>query len=376
MSKKILFYRNDYAANVNRKLEDGYGGVGYYRIVQPSEWIKGHDVDVLGININKKGEGRDKRWERIFTDYDVFWTSYFYDAEEASSIFYHRDLLKKKVVVDIDDDYLSISPTHRLYDAMKETKRNRAFLGAILTFADALTVSTEPLKQKLTEHLKKVYNMEKPIIVIPNMNEIRHWNFTPAEKNPDKIVIGYTGSNSHYDDLKMVFPHIAKIMEKYPQVHFEVSGCLTNDEAVNLFSCFSKKAKDRCDLLPATSSFKEYPKYLSTMKWDIGIAPLVDTAFTRSKSPIKFFEYSMYKIPTIASRVYPYYVPSLGREIITHEETGLLVKPREWFDALEDLILNKEKRIALGERAYEHVKQNWQYNSDFSDALDKVIKAL
>lgn len=373
---KILFYRNDYAANVNRKLEDAYGGIGYYRIVQPANHVKDHQVDVVGININKKGEGRDKRWERIFTEYDVFWTSYFYDAEEASSIFYHRDLLKKKVVIDIDDNYLSIAPSHRLYDVMKETKKNRAFLGAILTFADALTVSTAPLKQKLAEHLKKVYNMEKPIIIIPNMNDVKQWDFKPAEKHKDRIVIGYTGSNSHYDDLQMVFPQIAKIMDKHKNVYFEVLGSLTNDEAVKLFSCFSKKAKKRCDLIPATSTFREYPKHLASMKWDIGIAPLVDTDFTRSKSPIKFFEYSMYKIPTIASRVYPYYVPSFGRDVITHDETGLLVKPSEWFNALEDLILNKEKRIALGERAYEHVKQNWQYNDEFSDALTKVVKAL
>lgn len=37
---KILFYRNDHSANVNRKLEDGYGGVGYYRIVKPASQIK------------------------------------------------------------------------------------------------------------------------------------------------------------------------------------------------------------------------------------------------------------------------------------------------------------------------------------------------
>lgn len=372
---KILFYRNDHSANVNRKLEDGYGGVGYYRTVQPARQMKGHEVAIVGMNLAKKGESSEKKWARIFTEYDVFWTSYFYSAKEASDMFYHRDKFKKKVVIDLDDNYLDIYPNHPLYDKLKQTKKDRAFTSTILSFADVITVSTEPLKQKIAEHMKKVFGLEKQIVVIPNMNEIAEWNFKPAEKNTDKIVIGYTGSNSHYDDLNMVFPSIAKIMDKYPNVYFESVGALGN-ENLKLFNCFSDEAKLRCDILPSTWTFKEYPKHLSEMKWDIGIAPLVDTAFTRCKSPIKFFEYSMYKIPTIASRVYPYYVPSFGRDIITHEETGLLVKPSEWVNALEDLILKKTKRITLGEKAYQHVKQIWQYGSDFSDALEKVTKAL
>ena len=373
---RILFYRNDHSANVNRKLEDGYGGVGYYRILQPAKRIQGHNVDIVGIKLTQKGESRDQRWNRIFKEYDVFWTTYFYDAEEASSMYYHRDKYKKKVIIDLDDNYLDIASTHPLYDVMKEGKRNKAFCSTILSFADVITVSTDPLKQKIQEHMKKVYGLDKKVIVIPNMNDKNDWQYKTVKKNKNKIVIGYTGSNSHYDDLEMVFPSIARIMDKYKNVHFEIMGCLTNDEAIKLFAQFSKSAKDRCDLLPPSWTFKAYPKHLAKQKWDIGICPLVDTAFTRSKSAIKFFEYSMYKIPVIASRVYPYYVDCFDRQIIDNGYTGLLVKPSEWFDALEDLILHEDKRKQLGENAYKFVCEEWQYNQDFSNAIDKVIKAL
>jgi glycosyltransferase involved in cell wall biosynthesis len=53
-----------------------------------------------------------------------------------------------------------------------------------------------------------------------------------------------------------------------------------------------------------------------------------------------------------------------GKEMIEDEVTGLLVKDNEWFNAFEDLILNKEKRLWLGENAYNYVKDTWQYNSD------------
>jgi O-antigen biosynthesis protein len=373
---KILFFRNDFNANAIRQVDDKYGGVGYYRIVQPAKYLKGHQVDIIGADINKKGKTREEKWNSIFKEYDVVWTSYFSDPQEASAIFYHRDKYNKKIVIDLDDNYLDISPTHRLYDKFKETKKDRAFLSTILTFADAITVSTEPLKQRIAEHIKKVYQMEKPIFVIPNMNEMSDFKFKPAIKDKNKIVIGYAGSNSHYDDLQMVFPAISKIMDKYPQVHFEIVGSLSEKDAIELFKDFSNSAKDRCDLIPPTMSFQEYPKHLASMKWDIGIAPLVDTAFTRSKSHIKFMEYAMYKIPVIASRVYPYYVNSFNIEVITNGETGILCKPSEWEGALEEMILDKEKREQLGENAFKYVTENWQYNDDFSSAIDKVIEAL
>ena len=218
--KKVLFFRNDFGASVARQSQDGYGGVGYYRIVQPAKYLKGHDVSVVGVKLDKKGETLEQRWSRIFKEYDVFWTCYFTDPHLASAIFYHRDKYKKKVVIDLDDNYLDVLPTHQLYERFKETKKDRAFMSTILTFADAITVSTEPLKQKVAEHLKKVYKMDKKIFVIPNMNDANIWKFKPAPKHKDKIVIGYSGSNSHDDDLEMMFPALAKIMEKYQNVQF------------------------------------------------------------------------------------------------------------------------------------------------------------
>lgn len=372
---KILMYRNDYGANTVRQADDEYGGVGYYRIIKPSQYLKGHEVTIIGSDLYKKGESEEKRWSTVFKDYDVFWTTYFTDPKIASAMFYHRDKFNKKVIIDLDDNYLDVVPSHPLYHRFKETKKERAFLSTILTFADAITVSTEPLKQRIAEHLKKVYKIEKPIFVIPNMNEAKEWDFKPAVKDKNKVVIGYSGSNSHYDDLQMMFPALAKIMDKYPHVYFESMGAL-GKENIRIFNCFSEEAKLRCDILPSTWTFKEYPKHLASMKWDIAIAPLKDCAFSRCKSPIKFFEYSMYKIPVIASRVYPYYVPNFDREVITHEQTGLLAKPDEWFDMLERLVLDKTLRETLGNNAYDFVKANWQYNQDFSSVITTIIKSL
>jgi glycosyltransferase involved in cell wall biosynthesis len=327
----------------------------------------------MGQEFTRKGESKDQRWKRIFEEYDVFWCSYFSDPMEASAMFAARDKYKKKVVIDCDDNFLDVHESHPLYDKLKDGKRDKAFMATILSFADVITVSTEPLKQKFRKHFKDRHNLDKKIVVIPNMNDISEWNFTPEPKHEDKIVIGYLGSNSHQDDLAMFMPHLMKVMRKYPNVYFETIGSISAKD-LHYFKDFTSHEMNRCDLLPATWTFKEMPEMISKLKWDIAVAPLVDSSFTRCKSHIKFMEMSAMKFPTICSRVYPYFMDIGDKKVVEHEKTGLLVKPSEWFDALEDLVLNKEKRIKLGENAYNHIVENWQYSkSNLSQVIDEIL---
>ncbi len=378
---KILFYRSDWTANIDRQLQDEPGGVGYYRIVKVAEQARkaGHEVTVVGAKFQKLEESVSDRFERIFKEYDVLWTCYTSHSDDASAMFYWRDKLGKKVVLDLDDNYLDVLDNHRLYDKLKAGQRDRAFIGTILSFADCVTTSTEPLKQRMEQHFKEVYGIEKKIVVLPNFNDIKDWNYKPVKKSDGKIIIGYAGSNSHDEDLKMILPHLGNVMNTYKNVYFESTGAIEIKELKNLgfYKYLSPDALNRCDLIPSTSTFKEYPKMLSKMKWDIAIAPLHDNAFTRCKSHIKWMEMSMCKFPVVASRVYPYYVDLWERKIIEDGETGLLVKPKEWTEALEYLILNKDKREELGRNAYEAVKKNWQYeNSKMSEVINELLKNL
>lgn len=378
---KILFYRSDWTANIDRQTADEYGGVGYYRIVKVAEQARaaGHDVDIVGAKFARKEESLEERYKRIFSEYDVLWTCYTSHADDASVMFYSRDKYKKKVILDLDDNYLDVVDSHKLYDKLKQGKRDRAFIGTILSFADAITVSTEPLKQRMHRHFKEVYQLDKRIVVLPNFNDIRDWQYKPVEKSKDRIVIGYAGSNSHNEDLKMLFNSLGRVMNRHSNVYFESTGAIeTKDlQYLGMFSNFSEDSLTRCDLIPSAATFKAYTKRLSKFPWDIAVAPLIDDAFTRCKSHIKWMEYAMYRFPTIASRVYPYYVDLWDRKVVEHEKTGLLVKPSEWEDALEHLIKDKGGREALGNNAYEAVKNTWQYkDSGMGGVIDTLLKTV
>lgn len=372
---KIYFHRNDYELNVNRKAADGYGGVGYYRVVKVAEY-SGQDATCEGTKFLSRGKTLEDKMRDVWKDYDVFWCPYFYHPMSAAVIFSIRDELKKKIIIDLDDNFWDIDQSNALYDGFRSGQKDRAYLGAILSLADAIVVSTYPLKEKVYNHIKNVQKIEKPVFIIPNLNDLKDWPFENQLKDDGRIVIGYSGSTSHYDDLQLVLPSIIKLMKKYDNLWFEMLGLITKDQAIGIFKNVPKKVLDRMALVGATDMFTEYPEWLSKKGWMIGIAPLVDTAFTRAKSSIKYLEYSMMKIPTVASRVYPYSHDVLGRKVITDRDDGFLVEPHEWEKTLEELILNEGLRKKIGDAAYLHVKNDWQYDASIAQKVSEVIKSL
>lgn len=370
---KILANYADWNHTSERRKLNGYGGIGYYRIIKPTEQVKGHEIKVIGKEILVFGDDLESQWDNIFKEYDVFWCNYFSDDKAGAAMMYHRDKHKKKVIIDIDDNFLDIPTSNKIYDKFKNGTKDRAFLTAILSLADAITVSTEPLKERLKAHLKKVYGIDKQVYVIPNMNDVNDWQVKIADKPTDKVVIGYSGSNSHADDMAIVLPVIEKLMTKYPNLYFEMIGTYSKEDAVKAFQNWDKKLLDRVGMVGATATFKEFPQWLADREWHIGIAPLVDTPFTRAKSHIKWMEYSMVKLPTIASRVYPYYMDVGRRQTIEDGETGLLCKPDEWEKKLAYLIEHPEERERIGNNAYEFVKQEWQYKDG---EIDKCVQQM
>jgi glycosyltransferase involved in cell wall biosynthesis len=102
------------------------------------------------------------------------------------------------------------------------------------------------------------------------------------------------------------------------------------------------------------------------LQFDIGIAPLETTEFTDSKSNIKWQEYSLMGIPTIASDTGPY------QDSIKHASTGYLVKNTmdDWYKAFKLLIENESLRRKIGEKAKEEVINNWSLEKNWHKIKD------
>lgn len=374
---KILMAFTDWNHTPERKKENTYGAIGYYRIIKPSEQLTNHDVKVVGRELTTYGDSLESQWDNIFKEFDVFWTGYFSDPHIAGAMFYHAQKHGKKVILDIDDNYLDVPESNLLYDRFKATKHDRAYLSAALSLADAITVSTVPLKERLDKHFKQRHGLEKNFIHVPNMNDVNDWQVTPVPLHKDRFVIGYSGSNSHKDDFAMVVPAVRELMKKHKHVWFEVLGLLAMDDLVTYLSGWDDDMLMRTALVGATPTFRKYPQWLSERPWNVGIAPLVDTPFTRSKSHIKWMEYSMMKMPVVASRVYPYSMPVFGRDTIRDGETGVLCEQNDWFEVLDDMVEHYDRYRPMGESAYNQVVKEWQYkDSGLGAHIDKALSEI
>jgi len=380
---KILKIMSDWASSPEREKLNSYGGLGYYRTLKIAQQLEPeYEVTVWNREWKDKlkelGGTAEHFYKHIFTNYDIIW---LHQTDNDLTFAWLRSMAThfgKKLVIDCDDNFLEVDKGNPALKKLGRGKLNRenkrAMMATNFSFADALTVSTVPLKKKLWNHIKEVHNVDMPIFVIPNCNDVNDWNYKKGQSSG--IVIGYSGGLSHNDDLDMVLPAIKTIMKKYPKVGFQLMGQMDIDKAKKVFGKWEQSIRSRIILMNATKTQPEYPAYLAEQGWDIGIAPLIDSPFNECKSHIKFMEYSMYKIPVVASRVYPYYKDILGVPTIEHEETGLLCDTQEdWVNNLSKLIESEELRKKLGENAYNHVVKNWQYK-DWKENIINMVKEI
>ena len=97
----------------------------------------------------------------------------------------------------------------------------------------------------------------------------------------------------------------------------------------------------------------EYPEALTRLS--IGIVPIADTSFNRSKSWLKSLDLAASGVPHVASNMPEY--RRLGAA------SALVTKPKQWKAALLDLVYDPERRAAEAERGVE-LARRWTYEAN------------
>ena len=369
MRKKIAFISTCWADNPYRAKNNKYGGVSYYRLVKPMELLgKEYDCTFYGADIKdaQAGMNDDEFYSWLTWEYDMIVVKQI-DNASASQILLHYAKENGCILVqDYDDNMLKVREDQPAYKMGYNPGGTRwAYAASMMSLADALIVSTKPLKDYFFNFVKKNFREEKDIYIFPNYNDIKDWKKTKFEKNNEKIVIGWAGSVTHDSDLKMVMSALGKILDEYDNVYLELLGGIMQGSLANLTQSFSPKAKDKVKVIFGTPAWDSYPKLMLSQMWDIGIAPLMNDEFNVSKSHIKWMEYTMMGIPTIASDVYPY-----SKNI--PEGAGILCKDNEWEEKLSLLIEDKEKRHEIYSNARDYVEKELQWKQHKKDYLEIV----
>ncbi len=280
----------------------------WYRVVSPFHELKNQGLNCAYTSWDKF---RPADLER----YDVFVTPRLKPGDEALV----KALAGRCVIYDIDDDF---TRTPQLTPLMEQLWRS----------CKAITVPTRTLADVMRQYNARVY-------ILPNCLDFKVWG-QPVLQRDKRLTIGLTGGSNHYEDWQLVAPALRRICAEHPETVVALAG-------------FHPDYLER-SIPPAQLILLPWAPYarlpLVVGAFDIGLAPLCDTAFNRAKSPVKALEYMARGIPWVASAVGPYLT-------MPAENAGLLAAtPDEFYTQLKCLVLDAGKRQALGEYGSQWVR--------------------
>lgn len=262
------------------------------------------------------------------------------------------------IILDLDDNLLDLPPTHP--DRLSHYYSDSLLpLLQAMTDVDAITVTTNPLKENVISYNQNVY-------LLPNFLDDKLWHFKAPKVETDEssIKLLYMGTHTHSPDLEMISSAIDQLLKEFPTLHFTSYGVklpklLEGNERVSY-------------VMTDSMEYAEFATLFQKMDADIAIAPLVQNKFNEQKSPLKFFEYCVNGIPGIYSNVNPY------KNFVKHGKTGLLAENTtlSWVENIKRLILDKSFRKDLAIQAQENVKADYLLSKNsylWRDVYNKIL---
>lgn len=321
---KIVAFRGDRAACF------------FYRLSAPLAAVAKHNPD-WSISITGVMD------PRRLADYKLAILQRQYKAD----VFYQVLSMKKngtKIVYEIDDDLFNVphwNPASEVLNKRAVQDNVKYFLSNV----DAIFTTTE--------HLKKLYSNYCPnIYVLPN--SIDFDSLYPNPNNSARKVVAWQGSPSHDRDVSLMLPGLDAISKR-------------SDIQIKLWNIENKiKNVYNVPYVP----FAAFYQMFSQLDGYIGLAPLTTVFFNKSKSNLKWLEYTAHGMVTIASNVGPY------ADSIVDGETGILISDnRDWGDVINDLLDHPEKHAEILKNAQEEVKENYDISKNYV-LWEKAIKEV
>lgn len=251
----------------------------------------------------------------------------------------------KTAIYEMDDDLLSPSIVARIHETSWEDGRSDEQLEQerqdriwTLQQCDGVTVSTQRLATIVRQFT------DKPVIVVPNAIDLKWFRevIHATRRTIPGLTIGWAGGRRPDADVDLMAQAWGKIARRYPDVRFVVQGYQPEVIAEHV-------PEDRIVRIPWLP-LQEYPSGLRQV--DIACAPLSDTPFNRSKSPIKCFEAAVAGAVVVAS-------PLLYGRVVDHGSSGFIAESAaEWEDALAELVERPALRSMMAKRLLKTVERD------------------
>jgi hypothetical protein len=193
------------------------------------------------------------------------------------------------------------------------------------------------------DHLASIYApYNDNIVVIPN--HIKAKVLEMRRPRRAKLTIGWAGGNTHAWDMEEIRTPLRQVLDE-------------NDVDMHFVGADHSPILGRqCRW---TAWEPDVGHYYGNLDFDIGLAPVADNLFNRSKTAIRALELGALGIPIVASNRLPY------SEYVIDGKTGFLVDDDAgWREAVNVLIMDADLREEMGAAAREQAAR-WTVEEGF-----------
>lgn len=267
-----------------------------------------------------------------------------------------------KLIYDLDDDLLELKGLKDKGAFDDETPKKIRFL---CSHANLVTVSTEPLKNKLI-------SFSKNIKVVENRVDKELWDLSSDRDHSQgsykrypgrRITIGYIGTASHEYDVAIVESAMKELKFRYAdKIKIEVIGVFQDKPPT-----FGERVG-----LPRK---RDYPNFVNWLKqrvhWDIGLIPLEENEFNKSKSYLKFLEYAALDMAIVVSEHSAY------SKVAKRDKNSLVAKndTSDWVSKVSNLIEDEQLRQRLSNNAFRESALSFSLDESYEVAFGVVREA-
>lgn len=263
----------------------------------------------------------------------------------------------KPVIFDLDDNF---------WDVPFETD-------PVLARYHRLPLRIQQLERYLTHsNLVRVYSPEMIDVVSRlNTNVVvtkAGFDFSLLEpkqcaQNSDKVQIVYATSRIVDDQYTLFLKGLQRALEEFgDKIQVTIWGCQPAELA----------GHRSVTLLPLVSTYDGFLREFAKSGFDIGLAPLSDTQFNRSKTNTKYRDYGACRVAGIYSDVVVY------SSCVENGRTGILVKnePDSWYQAIKQLVHDQDFRERVKEQAFQDVYNEYRQELVEDEWLRQIRKLL
>jgi len=263
--------------------------------------------------------------------------------------------LGKPVIYDIDDNFFELPafyPRERRHLTAERVRQLERYLRA----ACLVRVYSQPMQERASQFNSRVARVDGPI----------DWNLvpeTPPPRDPQRVRIVY--ATSRFDDelAQLFLPDLRRILDTYAG---RISVCFWGFEPPEL------RGRADVEFRPFVPDYDRFFRRFARAGFDIGLAPLRDDVFHRSKSNNKFREYAAARIAGVYSKVDVY------TSCVEQERTGMLVadEPGAWYAAISRLIDDRGLRTRIQTEAYTQARAQYGLEQMSATWLEQITSLL